>query len=140
MTNKEKRRARHHAYLMAYQWDLGSLEPKEVILNYWEEVEEPSQEVKEVAERLFKRTVENRESVDGLISKYLKRGWTVSRLLPVDRSILRVSTYELLNEELSPPEAVINDAVEFAKLYGEDPKSPAFINALLDRIKGNERN
>ncbi len=140
MTNKEKRRARHHAYLMAYQWDLGSLEPKEVILNYWEEVEEPSQEVKEVAERLFKRTVENRESVDGLISKYLKRGWTVSRLLPVDRSILRVATYELLNEELSPPEAVINDAVEFAKLYGEDPKSPAFINALLDRIKGNERN
>ncbi len=139
MTNKEKRRARHHAYLMAYQWDLGSLEPEEVLLNYWEEVEEPSQGVKEVAERLFKKTVESIKSVDGLISKYLKKGWTVSRLLPVDRSILRVATYELLNEELSPPEAVINDAVEFAKLYGEDPKSPAFINALLDRIKGNER-
>ncbi|WP_456456661.1 transcription antitermination factor NusB [Thermovibrio sp.] len=139
MTNKEKRRARHHAYLMAYQWDLGSLEPQEVSLNYWEEVDEPSFAVKEVAERLFRKTVENVEKVDSIVSKYLKRGWTVSRLLPVDRSILRVATYELLSEDLSPAEAVINDAVEFAKLYGEDPKSPAFINALLDRIRENER-
>jgi N utilization substance protein B len=30
---------------------------------------------------------------------------------------------------------VINDAVDLAKVYGEDVKSPAFINAVLDKIR-----
>lgn len=135
MTNRDKRRARHHAYLMLYQWDISSLSPEEISSLYWEEVEETSPQVKELAKRLFKSTVENLESVDAEIEKHLKEGWKVSRLLPVDRSILRGATYEILNWNLSPAEAVINDAVEFAKLYGEDPKSPAFINAVLDKVK-----
>ncbi len=135
MTNRDKRRARHHAYLMLYQWDISSLSPEEISSLYWEEVEETSPQVKELAKRLFKSTVENLESVDAEIEKHLKEGWKVSRLLPVDRSILRGATYEILNWDLSPVEAVINDAVEFAKLYGEDPKSPAFINAVLDKVK-----
>ena len=53
----------------------------------------------------------------------------------MDRSILRVATYELLKENISPPEAVINDAVELAKVYGEDEKSYKFINAILDKVK-----
>ena len=53
----------------------------------------------------------------------------------MDRSILREATNEILYEEISPAEAVINDAVEIAKVYGEDAKSPKFINAVLDKIK-----
>jgi len=135
MTNKEKKRARGHAYLMLYQWDISSLSPEEVASLYWEETEESSLEVKRLAERLFLNTLKNLEQVDSEIEKHLKKGWTISRLLPVDRSILRVATYEILNEGISPAEAVINDAVDFAKLYGEDEKSPAFINALLDKVK-----
>ena len=135
MTNREKRRARGHAYLMLYQWDISSLEPEEIPPLYWEETEESSPEVKRLAEELFFKTLKNLEQVDKAIESHLKKGWTISRLLPVDRSILRVATYEILNENISPAEAVINDAVEFAKLYGEDEKSPAFINALLDRVR-----
>ncbi|RKQ63765.1 NusB antitermination factor [Thermovibrio guaymasensis] len=135
MTNRDKRRARHHAYLMLYQWDISSLSPEEISSLYWEEVEETSPQVKELAKRLFRSTVESLENVDTEIEKHLKEGWKVLRLLPVDRSILRGATYEILNWNLSPAEAVINDAVEFAKLYGEDPKSPAFINAVLDKVK-----
>jgi N utilization substance protein B len=135
MTNREKRRARNHAYLLLYQWELSNLPPKEVAKGYWEEVEEESAQVRELAERLFFNTLSDLEQVDDLIEKHLKKGWTVSRLLPVDRAVLRVSTYEILRGSVSPPEAVINDAVEFAKLYGEDPKSPSFINALLDKVK-----
>ncbi len=135
MTNREKKRARHHAYLMLYQWDISSLSPDEVASLYWEETEESSPEVRELAERIFKSTVENLETVDSHIKRHLKRGWDIPRLLPVDRSILRGATYEILNFDVSPAEAVINDAVDFAKLYGEDPKSPAFINALLDKVK-----
>ncbi|WP_456342927.1 transcription antitermination factor NusB [Thermovibrio sp.] len=139
MTNREKKRARHHAYLMLYQWDISSLSPEEIAQLYWEETDESSPEVKSLAEELFKLTVENLESVDSEIEKHLKKGWKISRLLPVDRSILRGATYEILNMDVSPAEAVINDAVDFAKLYGEDPKSPAFINAILDKVKRDAR-
>ncbi|WP_457680899.1 transcription antitermination factor NusB [Thermovibrio sp.] len=135
MTNKDKRRARQHAYTMLYQWDLSSLEPSEIPSLYWEEVEEPSSEVKALAKELFLKTVENLKEVDSVIEKHLKRGWKISRLLPMDRSILRVAACEILKGSVSPSEAVINDAVELAKAYGEDPKSPSFINAILDKIK-----
>ncbi len=134
MTNRDKKAARHHAYLMLYQWDIGEMSPEEVVQTYWEDKREKP-EVRELADKLFIQTIESLKQVDAEISKFLKKGWIVSRLLPMDRSILRVSTYEILNRFLSPPEAVINDAVDFAKVYGEDERSPAFINALLDRIK-----
>jgi len=139
MTNRDKKRARFHAYLMAYQHDISSLSPEEIVQSYWSTAEEENEQVKKLAEELFLGSVSFRERSDEAISKYLKRGWTISRLLPVDRSILRVATYEILNKDISPPEAVINDAVDFAKEYGEDEKSPAFINALLDKVKNYER-
>ncbi|RUM45827.1 MAG: transcription antitermination factor NusB [Desulfurobacterium sp.] len=134
MTNREKKEAREHACLMMYQYDVGNFSPDEVVSNYWEE-RSASPQVKQMAELLFKRTLENLKKVDMEISRYLKKGWVVSRLLPMDRSILRVATYEILNENFSPPEAVINDAVDIAKVYGEDVKSPKFVNAILDRVK-----
>ena len=134
MTNRDKRKAREHACLMAYQWDIAELPPEEVSLRYWEENSD-KEEVVKAANRLFLETVSRLKEVDGEIAKHLKKGWFVSRLLPMDRAILRVATYEILHGDLSPAEAVINDAVEIAKLYGEDPRSPSFINAVLDGIK-----
>ncbi|MEO2082681.1 MAG: transcription antitermination factor NusB [Desulfurobacteriaceae bacterium] len=139
LTNRDKRKAREHAYLLMYQYDLSGLLPEEVLENYWEEVKE-KEEVKDLAVRLFKGTLDNLEKVDREISKHLKKGWYIERLLPMDRSILRVSTYELMMEDVSPPEAVINDAVGLSKEYGEDVKSPAFINAVLDSVKRDVKN
>jgi len=133
MTNRDKKRAREHAYLMMYQYDLGGLPPEEIALNYWEDNKE-SEEIRQMATYLLKKTVENLKNVDMEISKYLKKGWLISRLMPMDRSILRVATYEILKENFSPIEAVINDAVDLAKVYGEDEKSPKFINAILDKV------
>jgi len=139
MTNKDKRKAREHAFLMMYQYDLGKLFPEEIIFNYWEDNRE-KEEVKEMANRLFRRTVETLKLADMEISKHLKKGWFISRLLPMDRAILRVAVYEILNENFSPCEAVINDAIDVAKVFGEDPKSPKFINAILDKIASSKEN
>ena len=139
LSNPEKKRAREHAYLIAYQTDVSGFSPQEVAETYWEELEEErgeeKKEVKELAEKLVYGTFRNLLEVDSEISKHLKKGWVIDRLLPMDRSILRVATYELLKEEISPAEAVINDAVELAKEYGEDEKSYRFINAILDKVK-----
>jgi N utilization substance protein B len=53
----------------------------------------------------------------------------------VDRTILRVATWEILygDDEQVPPSVAINEAVELAKLYGGDDSSK-FVNGVLGKI------
>ena len=51
----------------------------------------------------------------------------------VDRSVLRLATYEIIFREDIPPKVSIDEAVELGKKFGTD-ESPAFINGILDNI------
>ena len=57
----------------------------------------------------------------------------------VDRSILRMSVFEIFFLEGIPRKVSINEAVELAKKYGTD-ESGAFINGVLDNIQWVEPN
>ena len=59
--------------------------------------------------------------------------WQFRRLSPVDKSILRLSVYQLKFCHDIPPKVVINEAIELAKKYSTD-KSPAFVNGVLDAV------
>jgi transcription antitermination factor NusB len=59
--------------------------------------------------------------------------WQFSRLSPVDRSILRLSVYQLKNCPDIPPKVVINEAIELAKKYSTDKSGP-FVNGVLDAV------
>jgi N utilization substance protein B len=52
----------------------------------------------------------------------------------VDRNILRLATFELLNCPDIPFKASLNEAIELAKKFGNDDSS-AFINGILDQIR-----
>ncbi len=69
------------------------------------------------------------ETIDQTISKYLKE-WTLDRLATVDRSILRIATFEILYQEDIPVKVSINEAVELAKTFGSN-ESSKFINGVL---------
>jgi N utilization substance protein B len=71
----------------------------------------------------------NRPELDELIAKYSK-GWALSRIAPLERSILRTALYEALHEDDVPVEVAIDEAVELAKEYcGTD--TPGFVNGIL---------
>jgi N utilization substance protein B len=57
----------------------------------------------------------------------------MSRLSQVDRSILRLSTYQLKFCDDIPDKVVINEAIELAKKYS-GAQSPKFVNGVLDAI------
>ncbi|HUW18108.1 MAG TPA: transcription antitermination factor NusB [Sedimentisphaerales bacterium] len=59
--------------------------------------------------------------------------WQLSRLSPVDKSILRLAVYQLKFCPDIPPRVVINEAIELGKKFSTD-KSPPFINGVLDAI------
>jgi transcription antitermination protein NusB len=80
----------------------------------------------------------HQEELDGLISTHAS-GWTLDRIAPLERSILRVGLAELLypdavpGEREIPPEGAIDEAVETAKRFcGAD--APAFVNGILGAV------
>lgn len=78
-------------------------------------------------------TWEQRARCDELLL-HNARHWPIERLQPVDRSILRLGLYELLECPETPYPIVLNEAVELAKQFG-GPESAAFVNGVLDGLR-----
>jgi transcription antitermination protein NusB len=74
----------------------------------------------------------HRDEVDQLISRYARR-WQIPRMPVVDRTVLRLATYELLHEP-TPPAVVIDEAVELAKALSTDD-SGRYVNGVLESIR-----
>lgn len=86
-------------------------------------------------EMLVAGVVEFRPVIDRTIGEVAKN-WSLERMAPVDLSILRIATYELLYQPDIPGRVSINEAIEIAKRYGTK-ESPSFVNGLLDKIAKN---
>jgi len=57
--------------------------------------------------------------------------WPLEQIARVDRTILRLALFELLDlQELVPAKVAINEAVELAKAFGSD-NSSKFVNGVL---------
>jgi len=59
--------------------------------------------------------------------------WPIAKIARMDKIILRIGAYELLNEHDVPPKVVINEAVELAKAFGGD-NSSKFVNGVLGTV------
>ncbi|AQT67029.1 putative N utilization substance protein B [Anaerohalosphaera lusitana] len=77
-------------------------------------------------------TWEHLPTCDDLIRKAALK-WDLSRLSVVDRSILRLSVYQIRYCSEIPGKVVINEAIEIAKKYSGD-QSPRFVNGVLDAV------
>ena len=73
-----------------------------------------------------------REEIDRLIQE-VAQNWSVSRMTPIDRSILRLATFEILYCKDTPPKVAIDEAIELAKRFGT-AESSRFVNGILDRV------
>ena len=84
-------------------------------------------------ERAYFGVCENREKIDELIGASAN-GWKTQRLTRLSRSVMRLSTYEMLFENDIPHSVSINEAIELTKKF-DDPKARAFVNGVLNSIK-----
>lgn len=78
-----------------------------------------------------KKLLSNLSEIDNIINMLAER-WKTSRIAKVDLAILRLAIFEINYEGLQKNIA-INEAVELAKLYGED-NSYRFINGILAKV------
>jgi transcription antitermination protein NusB len=81
---------------------------------------------------------EHQPELDELIATHA-RGWSLERIAPLERSILRVGLAEVLyadavpGEHAIPPEGAIDEAVETAKQFC-GAEAPAFVNGILAAV------
>jgi transcription antitermination protein NusB len=76
----------------------------------------------------------NLDQLDELIARHSK-GWSIDRIAPLERNIMRVALYEALHREDVPVEVAIDEAVELTKQYcGSD--APGFVNGVLGAAVG----
>jgi N utilization substance protein B len=76
----------------------------------------------------------NLDELDGLIARHAQ-GWSLERIAPLERNIMRVALYEALHREDVPVEVAIDEAVELTKQYcGSD--APGFVNGVLGAAVG----
>ena len=77
-----------------------------------------------------------REALDELIARHAS-GWTLDRIAPLERSILRVALYEMLHRPDIPDEVAIDEAVEAAKELCA-AEAAGFVNGILGAVERTE--
>ena len=127
----------HHGWVIPAAED--TLDPVEALLQ--DDTDETSDrfgdrdgkdEVVDYARGLVEGVQEHQAEIDELIVKHAER-WGLQRMPVVDRTVLRMATYELLWGEDIPVAVAINEAVELVKSLSTDD-SGRFVNGVLGRI------
>ncbi len=85
-----------------------------------------------LAIELIEGVANHAEAIDSLLEE-VAVDWSVPRMAPVDRAILRLAVYELAHRSQVPAAVVLNEAVELANLYST-ASSGRFVNGILATI------
>lgn len=85
------------------------------------------------AEMLVRGVEEHQVDIDEHLVA-TSENWSLNRMPMVDRSILRLATFEMMYVEDVPMSVSINEAVELAKDFGGEDESSRFVNGVLGRI------
>jgi N utilization substance protein B len=146
--------ARRYAVLALYQWQVSGQPPAEIAGHFFDDpawmeavadgMANANQEQRpsstatdhrpydhQLFNNLLRGVPERADEIDDALRKNLDR--SLQSLDPVERSILRIGTYELLFSLELPVRVIINEAVELAKAFGAE-QGHRYVNAVLDRV------
>jgi len=127
-----RRRARETALQILYELEFNDAGPDAVLLRRKTEMPAKTDDASYSA-WLVRGVTEKKTDIDGLIQGAAKN-WRVARMGLIDRNILRLAVYEMLEEKTLVPAIIINEAVDIARSYSGD-ESAVFVNGVLDAIR-----
>lgn len=117
---------------LAFQHDEEASKLFEKLIEASEENYEITEEDNAYVNEIIVGIQSNEPSIDEKIKSHLK-DWSFDRISKVDLAILRLAIYEITYRKDIPCKVSVNEAVELAKIFGEE-SSPAFINGILAEI------
>ena len=114
-----------------YQWELtGQVGAgiEDSILNDWGLEGVDQEYFKQLVQGILKYTAE----LDRVLEKCLDRD--LASVDPIERTVLRIGTYELQFRPEIPVRVVLNEAIELARVFGAE-EGYRFVNGVLDRCQ-----
>lgn len=131
---QQLRQARESALQMLYGWEMTGEDLPTAISGVRELRLLPPVEARDaLAVSLALGTARTLDRIDPLIAE-ATTNWRIERLAIVDRLVLRLAVYELLERPDVPPAVVINEAIELARTFSA-PDAVRFVNGVLDAIR-----
>jgi N utilization substance protein B len=130
MTLGTRREARERALSLLYEADAKQTAPSAVLADL---PVAPDPFVADVVLGVERRA----DEIDTLITRFAI-DWTIDRMPVIDRSLLRMATFELLEQGDVPTGVIISEAVALAKEYSTD-ESGRFVNGVLASIAADTR-
>jgi len=136
-----RRESRERALQMLFLWDQTRQSPENVMAGYWNgllDADLPSDErpapkpSDPFANDLLCGAVSRVAESDRLIVAHAQN-WRLERMSAVDRNILRLAVYELLDNQ-APVPVIIDEALEIARRFSGEESVP-FINGVLDAVR-----
>jgi len=132
--SESRREARRQAVFLLYQREVTGLPMTELIDNA---ERERGFNLNDYTREVVEGVGLGRARIDPMIDAAAS-GWSVDRIAPLERSILRVAVHELLDREDVPEAVAIDEAVTLAKRYCQ-ADAGGFVNGVLGAIV-KERN
>lgn len=126
----KRRKARHYALQALYQWHMAGARPFDIEGEFRSDYDFAQVDL-EYFQALVHGVPPLVEELDGLYAPLLDRA--LDDLDPIERSLLRLGTFELRDRIDVPYKVVINEAVALAKKFGA-AESFKYINGVLDKL------
>ncbi len=82
-------------------------------------------------ETITKGVFNNLVKIDNILKKNLSKNWSIDRLSEIEKSVLRLGTYELLFEKKFKKITIINEYISIIEVFGGNAN---FANGILDNI------
>jgi N utilization substance protein B len=123
-------RARQYALQALYQWQMTGQDVTVVEHQFLEDEELAKADVG-LFVALLRGIPTSLGRLDAALAPLLDR--PVEQVDPVERAVLRIGAYELMEHPDIPYRVVINEAVELAKLFGAE-QGHRYVNGVLDRL------
>ncbi len=127
--SESRRDARRQAVFLLYQHEVTGLPMAELIENL---ERDRGFGLNDFTREVVEGVGLGRGRIDPLIDEAAS-GWTVERIAPLERSILRVAAHEMLDRDDIPEAVAIDEAVQLAKRYCQ-ADAGAFVNGVLGAI------
>ena len=89
-------------------------------------------ETVDFARTLIRGVLEHQQEIDARLAE-ASSNWDLDQMAKVERTLLRIATFELSYLPSVPLKAAINESIELAKTFG-GPDSGKFVNGILGRI------
>ena len=127
----KRHKARHYAMQALYQWHMAGASPGEIEAEFREEYDFRKVDG-DYFHALLHDIPADIEGIEAAFAPYMVER-SLEELDPIERALLRIATYELIERMDVPYKVVINEAVNLAKKFGATD-SHKFINGVLDQV------